>query len=101
MSNLKQKQAWLKLCAEPRRLQFRGSGVSRCGPGPREVGFTDGTATEADVIIACTGYELGFPFLQSSVLDPVMVQWEVPTAAGRAGESGGGDPPTKVRARAP
>lgn len=35
------------------------------------VHFADGTTSRADTIVYCTGYNVGFPFLDSSVIDPV------------------------------
>jgi dimethylaniline monooxygenase (N-oxide forming) len=34
----------------------------------QQVCFTDGSAVEADTIIFCTGYEMGFPFLSETLL---------------------------------
>lgn len=36
----------------------------------RTVHFVDGTATEADVVVYCTGYKVSFPFLDESVVAP-------------------------------
>jgi dimethylaniline monooxygenase (N-oxide forming) len=96
ISNLKQKQAWLNLVRSGEEagggvLRFQGAGVAKLGPGD-EVTFSDGSVMGADIVIACTGYQLGFPFLPASVVGPVMMAWEVPM------DTGGADPPTNVQA---
>lgn len=35
------------------------------------IDFVDGTSVEADILILATGYEISFPFLSRSIMDPV------------------------------
>jgi len=56
-------------------IQLISSGAITPKPGvagleERQVVFTDGTRSRADVVLLATGYQMGFPFLQGALANP-------------------------------
>lgn len=83
ISNLKRANDWMKMLSAPDGIvSIVSAELSSIGPDAK-VNLADGRSIEVDEIVACTGYRLDFEYLSDQVLSSTMLEYTVPSPAGK------------------